>query len=188
MRSELLPGEMNVLRFPVEQRARPSLELLRELAPDVREVLAVAEAYDLDIPVSDLRDRVDASTAEHILNQVPAGRPERAAMLAGMLDPVVEAAVRACRAAQDLAVGAAEARQRLLGLEASKLWLEPLQERADALALRAADMMVAAHTRAEEAEGVARAVGLAGREEPWAPRDVAADIEALLAVRRAGSA
>ena len=75
MRIELLPGETNVLRFPVEQRARPTLELLRDLAPDVREVLAVAEAYGLDMPVNDLRDRVDLSTAEHIANQVPAARP-----------------------------------------------------------------------------------------------------------------
>jgi hypothetical protein len=57
MRIELLSGETNVLRFPVEQRARPTLELLRDLAPDVREVLAVAEAYGLDMPVNDLQDR-----------------------------------------------------------------------------------------------------------------------------------
>jgi hypothetical protein len=186
MRIELLSGETNVLRFPVEQRARPTLELLRDLAPDVREVLAVAEAYGLDMPVNDLRDRVDLSTAEHIANQVPAELPQRAAMLAEMVGPVVEAAVRACREAQDLAVDAAEARQRLLGLQASKFWLEPLQERADGLALRAAVMMVAAYARAEEAEGVARAVGLAQRGEAWAPRDFAADFEALLAIRRAG--
>ena len=47
-------------------------------------------------------------------------------------------------------------------------------------------MMVAAHARAEEAEGVARAVGLAERGEAWVPRDFAADFEALLAIRRAG--
>src|SRR5208283_3801485 len=32
MRAELLPGMTNVLRFPVERRARPTLELLREIA------------------------------------------------------------------------------------------------------------------------------------------------------------
>ncbi len=38
MRVEVLPGMTNVVRFPVERRARPTLELLREIAPDVRVV------------------------------------------------------------------------------------------------------------------------------------------------------
>ena len=33
----------NVLRFPIERRARPTLDLLREIAPDVREVLNIAD-------------------------------------------------------------------------------------------------------------------------------------------------
>jgi len=39
MRIELLPGMTNVVRFPVERRARATLELLRGVAPDVREVV-----------------------------------------------------------------------------------------------------------------------------------------------------
>ena len=45
MRVELLPGMTNVVRFPLEHRARRTLELLRGVAPDVREVLNVAEAF-----------------------------------------------------------------------------------------------------------------------------------------------
>ena len=55
MRVELLPGMTNVVRFPVERRARPTLELLRGIAPDVREVLNLAEAFGMEMPLPDLR-------------------------------------------------------------------------------------------------------------------------------------
>ena len=48
MRAELLPGVTNVVRFPVERRVWPTLELLREIAPDVREVLAMADALGVE--------------------------------------------------------------------------------------------------------------------------------------------
>ena len=60
MRIELLPGMTNVVRFPVERRARATLELLRGIAPDVREVLSLAEAFGIEPPVHDLRERADA--------------------------------------------------------------------------------------------------------------------------------
>jgi hypothetical protein len=65
MRVELLPGMTNVVRFPVERRARPTLELLRGIAPDVREVLNLAEAFGMEMPVPDLRERVDAASRAH---------------------------------------------------------------------------------------------------------------------------
>ena len=39
--------------------------------------------------------------------------------------------------------------------------------------------MMIAHMRAEEAEGVARAVGLARSREAWKPRDVRREVEEL---------
>ena len=36
MRWELLPGTGNVYRFPVELAAKPTSDLLRSVAPDVR--------------------------------------------------------------------------------------------------------------------------------------------------------
>ena len=66
MRVELLPGMKNVLRFPIERRARPTLDLLREIAPDVREVLNIAEAFGMEPPAHGLREHVDAATAGHI--------------------------------------------------------------------------------------------------------------------------
>ena len=78
MSVELLSGMTNVVRFPVERRARPMLELLRGIAPDVREVLNVAEAFGMERPVPDLRERADVATAEHIAHQsrqaAPSGR------------------------------------------------------------------------------------------------------------------
>jgi len=54
MSVELLSGMTNVVRFPVERRARPTLELLRGIAPDVREVMNVAEAFGMERPLPDL--------------------------------------------------------------------------------------------------------------------------------------
>ena len=183
MRTELLPGMTNVLRFPVELRARPTLQLLWEIAPDVREVLALADAFDLEMPVHNLRDLVDAETAGHIVNQIPDVDPARRAMLDGLLQPHLAAALTACRQALDVSEIMRVLTQAKTGGHA---WLDPLQERAEALALRMAEAMVAAHTRAEEASGVARAVGLARCGETWTPRNANADMEALLAVRQAG--
>src|SRR5207245_3470067 len=113
MRVELLPGMTNVVRFPLERRARPTLELLRGVAPDVREVLNVAEAFGMAMPVPDLRERVDAATAEHIANQTPAGGAAREAMLCELLEQVVAGAIASCREA-DAAWGAADAAEEAL--------------------------------------------------------------------------
>lgn len=180
MRVELLPGMTNVVRFPAERRARPTLELLRSLAPDVREVLNLAEAFGMEMPVPDLRERVDAATAEHIANQVPAGGAEREAMLCELLEPVVAGAIASCREAHEAWAAAAAAEQTLRrALRAGYFRIEPLQERAAALAQRAAELMMIAHMRAEEAESVARAVGLARSGEAWRPRDVRREAEEL---------
>ena len=187
MRTEWLPGMTNVLRFPVELRARPTLQLLWEIAPDVREVLALADAFDLEMPVHNLRDLVDADTAGHIVNQIPDVDPARRAMLDGLLQPHLAAALAACRQAHDAALDVSEIMRVLTQAKTGgHAWLDPLQERAEALALRMVEAMVAAHTRAEEASGVARAVGLARCGETWTPRNANADMEALLAVRQAG--
>jgi hypothetical protein len=179
MRVELLPGMTNVVRFPVEERARPTLELLRGTAPDVREVLNVAEAFGMEMPVPDLRERVDAATAEHIANQIPAGGAEREAMLGELLEPVLAGAIASCREAHDAWATAAAAEQTLRRAPAGYFRIESLAERAAALAWRAAELMMVAHMRAEEAEGVARAVGLARSGEAWSPRDVRREAEEL---------
>ena len=46
-------------------------------------------------------------------------------------------------------------------------------------------LLIEAHVRSEEAAGAAPGVGLALRGEAWSPRDVAAEMEELLGLRRA---
>jgi hypothetical protein len=48
MRVEACNGTSNVVRFPIERRAQPTLELLREIAPDPREVDLVIETFGID--------------------------------------------------------------------------------------------------------------------------------------------
>jgi hypothetical protein len=170
MHIEMLPGTTNVVRFPVERRARPTLGLLREIAPDLREVLSIAEAFGLEAPPPDLRDRVDAATAEYILNQFGGADGPPAGALAALLDPVVARAIAACRAAHDAAAEAQQAPRHA--------WANG-HGRTEALTLRMVSLFIAALVAAEEAEGVARAVGLARRGELWTPRDLRADEAAL---------
>jgi hypothetical protein len=178
-----------VVRFPVERRARPTLDLMREIAPDVREVLAIAEAFYLEVPVPDLRARIDAETARYILEQFGGAGGMPTGALEALLDPVVAAAVAASRAAHDQAGRAADALLAVREAEAAGgFWLDPLRERADVEGRRMAGLLIEAHARVEEAEGVARAVALTRRGEVWTPRDFHAEQDALfaLAARRVG--
>ena len=186
MHIELLPGLDNVIRFPVERRARPTLELLRGMAPDSREVSLVALSFGLDEPPFDLRDTADRQTAEYILNEVP---PEpgagRMAVLQGMLDGVVTEAVEACRASHDASLAMAALRERAAEAKAAgSLWATQLGERADAQALRWAELVVLAQARCLEAEGASHAVECAIRGEAWAPLDSRATSEWLLSEGR----
>ncbi len=171
MQIELLPGLDNVIRFPVEQRARPTLALVREIAPDSREVSLVAESFGLEETARGMRDRVDQKTAEHILNALPREPDEaRTAELHGMLAPLVRAAVEACRASHDASHLLRSSQERVLAAQAAgSLWAEQLGEHADRLSQQSAELLLAAHARCEEVEGAARAVGMALRGETWAP-------------------
>jgi len=189
MRIEKLPGLETVVRFPVERRARSTLALLRDIAPDVREVLAIAAAFGLAAPEPGLRDRVDAEMAEYILEQFGGNAAKLPQMLDELLNPVVTKAVAACRAAHDLSIDAVAAQQALLQARTEgHIGFAPLRERADALTQRTAELLIEAHIRVEKAEGAGRPVGLARRGEPWAPRDHRAEEEALFGpvARRAG--
>ena len=50
MRYETLTLGGNVIRFPAQFRAKPSIDLLIDVAPDLREVELIAEAFGLDAP------------------------------------------------------------------------------------------------------------------------------------------
>ena len=181
MRAELLPGMTNVVRFPVERRARPTLELLREIAPDVREVLPMADALGVEAPDPRLRDEADAEMAEWILNQVPPAGPERAAMLAGCREEALARAISACRAVHDASLQLADARLTLVRAQTEGgYWIAPLRERVEASTEQMGLLLLTAHARAEEAEGIVRAVDLARSGRPWTPFDVRAETDWLI--------
>jgi hypothetical protein len=173
MHIELLPGQDNVVRFPVELRARPSMGLVREIAPDSREVGLAALSFGVEEPAHDLRHRVDRDTAEHIMNVVaPEPGEARRLALEELLSPLVKAAVEACRASGEASRQLAVMQQRALEAQTvGSPWAEQMGERADEQSHRAVELLLEAHARCEEAEGAARAVGMALRGETWVPYD-----------------
>jgi hypothetical protein len=105
---ELMAGTTNVVRFPVERRARPTMGLLRE-------ALNIAESFGLSMPEHDARPTADAAMADHIANYVrPEPGLERKASLEALLKSVIGRAVAACRTAHDAALAATEGQQRLV--------------------------------------------------------------------------
>ena len=181
MRIEWVPGQANVVRFPVERRASPTLDLLRGIAPDVREVMCLAESFGLPRPDPQARHEEDLGTADFIANHVV---PEPGAMRRRALDELladaVNTAIAACRAAHDASVVADEARQRLIDAQSEGgYWLQPLEQRADARTTEAAVLMIEAHEASERVEGAARAIGFARRGEAWKPFDLNAEAAAL---------
>ncbi len=171
MNIELLPGLTNVVRFPVELRLAPSMELIQGIEPDVREVLSVAESFFLAMPDPDLRHRVDAHTAEYIAEHVlPLALAERHPALEELLRPIIAQAVDTCRKAHQAGKRSVEAQYRLLQAQtAGSSWMEPLEQAADEVLHEAAGLLILAHQRCQEAHGVNRAVSLARRGEAWMP-------------------
>ena len=183
MPTDVVSRASNVVRFPIEEVGRPTLELMRSLAPDLRTIDMVASAYGLELPEPEFRDRVDAEAAEHILNNVESEPGvHRARQLTEILEPVLKAAVEAARASRRAWGAVGEGRRQLARAKnESGFWLQALEERLDAQERQAAEATIAAHLRAEEAEGVARAVSLARSGQAWTPRSVTAEMDALLA-------
>lgn len=97
-------------------------------------------------------------------------------MLDELLAPAVERAVAACRAAHTSSVRTVEAQQRLHAAQVGgSSWLEGLEERAGALTVETAELLIAASARCQEVRGMKRAIGFARKGEPWTPYDRQAD-------------
>ena len=182
MNIEMLPGLGNVIRFPLEQRVSPSISLLNEIQPDVREVLLIEEAFQLDGMDDGLFVATDRETARYIAEQVlPAPPSELRRLLDGLLEPVVRRAVEACRSAHDATTRAVEA-QKLAHAAALQggHWMAPLEGRAMSLTEHAAVLLIEAHNRCQEAHGVDRAVSFARQGDSWRPYDHTEETEMLL--------
>ncbi len=182
MRWELMPGTSNVVRFPVELVAKPTSDLLRSVAPDVREVSLVAEAFGLEEPPMEIRDGADRAMAERIAATTswPEDTIARRAALEAMLKPLIECAVRMCREAREAGFRSDEAAERFVGAQLEGgYWLKPLEDASDYWAWESARRLIEAYAAAEEVLGAERAVGFAIRGEAWRPFDAREEAEAL---------
>ncbi len=190
MNIELLPGLTNVVRFPIELRAAPSMEVLYEIEPDSREVSLIAESYMLELPEPELFDLMDQETALYIADHIlPLAPAEQKAALAELLDPVVTLAVAACRDADQTSKQLVKAEELLLRAKTEGGYtMQPLEENTNALSQRAAELLILAHRRCTEAHGVNRAVGMARRGETWTRYSAAETAEWLIAAGEAARA
>jgi hypothetical protein len=98
--------------------------------------------------------------------------------------PMLRRANDACRQAQDAMSRAQIAADAVAAAESGgdPLWMADPRQIAEAAAEQMAVLVLQAHARAEEAEGVARAVAFARRGDPWFSRDQAAETDALIAM------
>ena len=182
MRWELLPGTGNVYRFPVELAAKPTTDLLRSVAPDVREVSLVAEAFGLKEPAMEVRNASDRATAERIAATTcwPEDARAKRAALEAMLKPLVERAIRMCREAREADLRSDDAAEKFVSAELEGgYWLKPLKDASDYWAIESARRLIEVYAAAEAALGADRAVGLAIRGEAWRPFDPREEAEAL---------
>jgi hypothetical protein len=186
MRIELVTGTTNVVRFPVERRARPTLALLRKIAPDSREISLLIEEFGINCDPYETRPSADRAMAEHILNHVPREHgPARRAALQSLLEPFVKRAVERCREAHGAAAAAATARDAVARARIEDgYWLAPLEARAQVRTWEATQLLVEAHLAAEEAKGAARAIRMALCGEEWRPFDVNVETAALFGFDR----
>ena len=130
MRYETMTLGSNVIRFPVELRAKPSLDLLIEVAPDSREVELIAEAFGFEPPDPDGRGKADRAMAETIARtDLSADPKERRAALNAMLKPLVDRAVAACGEARQVPLRSDEAGEKLASAQIEGgYWLAPLED------------------------------------------------------------
>jgi hypothetical protein len=166
----------NVVCFQRERQSRPSLWLLRQIAPHPEGIGVMAAAFGLPSPPALTRSFADQRMAGLIrrrwLPEQPAARDDA---LRSLLKPLVEAAVAACWEAEDMFREAAIAQALVLQAEktgAAANWLASLRVVAGRLTTRAAGLLVVAHLRSEKAEGAARAIGLARQGKAWGPASV----------------
>ncbi|MBG0808073.1 hypothetical protein IY145_01405 [Methylosinus sp. H3A] len=183
MRIELTPGMTNVVRFPIERRAKPSMELVRDIAPDSREVSLVIESFGFDDDIDGIRDAADQDMADDIAQKgARLSSTQRQAELDRLLQPIVERAVSLCRDAHDASLAAVKAQRQVVEAQSEGgYWLTPLSEQASARTFYAARLLVDAHVACQRAAGASRAIEIAKRGETWARFDLHAEAHALCA-------
>ena len=187
MRYETLTLGGNVIRFPVELRAKPSIDLLIDVEPDSREVELIVEAFGFDAPDPEGRAKADWAMAERIAAMdLPVDREERRAALNAILKPLVDRAVAACAQARQASLRSDADNEKFAKAQMEGgYWLAPLKEAADYWAIEAARLQIVAHEAAQAAHGAGRAIEFAKRGEAWRPSKPEDDMNALIAAEKA---
>ena len=181
MRIELTPGMTNVVRFPIERRAKPSMDLVRDIAPDSREVSLVIESFGFDDDIDGVRDGADQEMADYIAhNGCRLSSSKQEADFDQSLRPFIERAVSLCREAHDASLAAVKAQRLVVEAQSEGgYWLTPLSEQASERTFYAARLLVDAHVACQRAAGASRAIEIAKRGETWAPFDLHAEALAM---------
>jgi hypothetical protein len=176
----------NVIRFPVELRAKPSIDLLIDVAPDSREVELIAEAFGFDAPDPEGRAMADRAMAERIATMdLPVDPQERRAALNAILKPFVDRAVAACAQARQASLRSDAENEKVAEAQMEGgYWLAPLKEAADYWAVEAARLLIVAHEAAQTAHGAGRAIEFAKRGEAWRHPNAEDDMHALIAAEQ----
>lgn len=177
---DLLEPASNVVRFPIERRVKPSVELLYDVAPNVLDVSLLAKSFGIEL-VTDGRETKDRAMAEYIVDTYGSefSATERPG-LDRLLKYFLGRAVDACARAHEASRAARSARELWIRAQAEGgYWLSQVEARATSRLEEAANLYVKAYHLSEEAFGAARAIGMAKRGEVWRPSDASRDMEWL---------
>lgn len=161
----------NLVRFPVEKRARPSFEMMCELAPDCRTIHAIVEALEIEDFDPDVGDEADFEMADRLATMmVPRGDPARSDFFGALREQAVAPAIAACIEAGRLADDAHRACRRAIDAQRhDPLNAFALGRRANHYANASANAALEAHRLCEIARGRCRALSVAERGEQWLP-------------------
>ena len=163
----------NLLRFPVEKRARPSYEMMCDLAPDSRMIPAIAEALEVEDIDPDLRHAADRDMARTLamMNMPESGAARRqffAALREQALAPAIAASIEAKRLADD---AYRASRTAINAQQEDPLNSYALGRRANHHLNASARAAMDAHRLCEIAAGKCRALTLTEMGELWVPFD-----------------
>ncbi len=163
----------NLVRFPVEQRARPCYEIMSDLAPDCRMIPDILEALEIHDFDPDLRDSADRAMAETLATlKVPQSGAARRQFFTELREQALAPAIAASIEAKRVADDAYRASRVAIDAEKKKeLNSFALGRRANRFLNTSARAALEAHRLCEIARGKCRALTLAEMHEPWVPFD-----------------
>jgi hypothetical protein len=163
----------NLVRFPVEKRARASYEMMCDLAPDWRMISYLIDALEIEDFDPNLRDAADRDMAQNLAAMVvPEGNATRRNFFTALREEVLAPAIAACIEAKRLADDAYRASRMAIDTQQKEeLNAFALGRRANHHLNVSARAALEANRLCEIARGQCRALTLVEMHEPWVPFD-----------------